>query len=134
MIAVRMSFIFFMISAKVSIPLYRKKYTAREQEENLRIAALENRKSDAANLFYTMVEKAFTDYETAALKQQLYTRQITTTKAAIQILQTEYSSSGRNFDELLLMENELAGYDLKLLQAIVESHLAKAAIERYITF
>lgn len=122
------------LSARASIPLWREKYRAKEREEKLRIAALENRKSDLEARFLSMIKKAFSDYETAHLRQDLYTRQIATTRAAIQILQTNYSATGNNFDELLRLEKELVDYDLKMLNAIVQSQIAQAAIERYITF
>ncbi len=124
----------FQLSAKVSIPLWREKYRAREREENLGIAALENRKLDLETRFLSLIKKAFSDYETARLRLDLYTQQIATTRAAIQILQTDYSASGNHFDELLRLEKDLVDYDLKILRAIVQSQIAQAAIERYITF
>jgi hypothetical protein len=39
---------------------------------------------------------------------------------------------GIGFDELLQLEKELIEYDLKTLKAIVQSHLAKSKIERYL--
>jgi len=39
---------------------------------------------------------------------------------------------GSGFDELLRLEKELIEYDLKILKAIVQSHLAKSKIERFI--
>lgn len=124
----------FQLSARVGIPLRRDKYSAREREENLKIAALENRKLDVETRFLSMIEKAFSDYETARLRQDLYAKQIATTRAAIRILQTDYSSSGDNFDELLRLEKELVDYDLKILKAIVQSQTAQAVIERYVAF
>lgn len=124
----------FQLSARVSIPLYRKKYNAKEREEQLRIAALQDRKSDTESLFLATIEKAYTDHEIARLRQGLYTQQKATTEAAIRLLTTEYSTNGRRFDELLLLEMDLVNYDLKTLKAIVQSQLAKARIERYIAF
>lgn len=124
----------FQVSARVSIPLYRKKYEAKEREEQLRIAALQDRKADTESLFLAMIEKAYTDHEIAGLRQGLYAQQIATTQAAIRLLTTEYSTNGRRFDELLLLEMDLVNYDLKILKAIVQSQLAKASIERYIAF
>jgi outer membrane protein TolC len=122
------------LNAKVSIPLWRDKYRAKEREENLKIEALENRKSDLAGRFLSLVEKAFSDYETARLRQELYAQQMTTTQAAIRILQAGYSASGNNFDELLRLETDLLDYQLKTLKAIVQSRIAQAAVERYINF
>jgi outer membrane protein TolC len=117
---------------KVTLPLYRKKYTAKNQEEHLKIAALENRKEHVLLKFLANIEKAYADYEDALLKLELYEKQIKTTKAAIDILQGSYSNSGSNFDELLRLENDLVKYDLKILQAIMNSHFAKIEIEKFI--
>lgn len=117
---------------KVKIPLYRKKYTAKAQEEKLKIAALENRKEDVQLRFLSSIEKAYADYEDAVLKLELYQKQIATTKVAINILQETYSNSGSSFDELLQLENDLVNYDLKILKAVMKSHIAKVSVERYI--
>lgn len=122
------------VSAKVSIPLWREKYSAKEREENLRIEALGYRKDNLEKQFWSMIEKAYADYETAELRKELYARQVTITRSAIRILQADYSSTGDNFDELLRLEMELVDYDLKNLKAIVESQVARASVERYIIF
>ena len=121
------------LRALVQIPLYRDKYDARRTEENLRIAALENKKANTLSLFSATIEKAFADYTASQLKMDLYKKQIEITQAAINILESEYSSNGNSFDELLRLEKELIDYDLKVLKAIVQSHIAKATIERLIS-
>lgn len=120
------------VRATVKIPLYHKKYDAKEREENLKIAALDNIKENALTRFTATIEKAYADYETAQLKASLYEKQIGITEAAINILETDYSTRGNNFDELLRLEKELIDYDLKMLKAIVQSHQAKVMIERFI--
>lgn len=120
------------LRASVKIPLYREKYDAKRAEENLKIAALENKKANVLSMFKATIEKAYADHQTAQLKIDLYERQIEITQAAINILESEYSAKGNNFDDLLRLEKELIDYDLKMLKAIVQSHLAKSVIERYI--
>ncbi len=120
------------LRASIKIPLYRQKYTAKEREEQFKIAALENKKSDVLSRFTASIEKAYVDYETAQLWLSLYLKQIDITQATINILETDYSAKGNNFDELLRMEKELIDYDLKILKVIVQSHLAKSSIERYV--
>lgn len=117
--------------ATIKIPIYKKKYQAKEREENLKMAALTDRKTDLLNRFEVAIEEAYVDHETARLRLDLYQRQIEITKAAINILQTKYSSTGNGFDELLRLEKELIDYDLKTLKAIVQSHFAKSRIERF---
>ena len=97
------------------------------------IDALEARKQDVQLQFLAIIESALSDLEDAALRLELYKKLTRTTEATISILETQYSTSGQGFDELLRLQNELVEYDLKILKAIVQSHIAKAVIERYIT-
>ena len=120
------------IKAAVRIPLNRKKYEAKEREEDFKITALEYKKEDALNTFMAAIEKAFVDYEAARLKIELYEKQMRLTKAAIRILEAEYSVKGSNFDGLLRLEKDLVDYEMKILKAIVQSHLAKSNIERFV--
>ena len=120
------------VRASVKIPIFREKYAAKEREEYLKIATLDIQKDDILLKFRSAIEKAFSDYHTAELRTDLYERQIEITQAAINILQANYSSQGQNFDELLRLEKELIDYDLKKLKAVVQSLVAKSAVERYI--
>lgn len=117
----------------VKIPLYKDQYEAKKQEELLKIEALELQKENTIDQFMAVIEKAYTDYETAQLRMNLYKKQIQVTKAAIDILKAAYSVDGRNFEELLRLEKELIDYDLMILKAVVQSHYAKVEIERFIT-
>ena len=117
------------LRATMKIPLYREQYEAKEREENLKIDALENKKENVLTQFSVAIEKAYAEQETARLKLELYEKQIDITKAAIRILETNYSTQGSSFDELLRLEKELVDYDLKKLKAIVQSNLAKAFID-----
>lgn len=120
------------IRASVKIPLYRQKYKAKDQEERFKIVALDNKKADVLSRFISTIEKTYADFKTAQLKASLYQQQIELTKAAINILEVDYSTDGSNFDELLRLEKELIDYDLKILKTIVQSHIAKSSIERFI--
>lgn len=124
----------FLVSAKVSIPLYRKKYQAKAREEQFRIEAIEARKQETISLFETMIEKALTDHEEARLALELYQKQIRTTQSAINILEAAYAVQSASFDELLQLEVSLIEYELLQLKAVVKNHLAKAEIERYLPY
>ncbi len=120
------------VKAIVKIPLYRKGFEAKEREENLIIESLNNRKAELLSRFSAEIEKAYASHENARLKYELFEKQIELTETAIDILESEYSTKGDNFDELLRLEKELIDYDLKKLQAIVQSHLAQYNIEKYL--
>lgn len=122
------------VSAKVSVPLYRKKYEAKEREEKLKIEALNYEKEAVIQDFLNGIDQAVTAHEEAVLRLSLYQQQIETTRTASRFTQATYSNSGSRFDELLQLEQDLIQYDLQILKAIVNSHLAKASIERYLNF
>ncbi len=120
------------LRASVKIPLFRQKYEAKEREEQLKIATLDHKKEDLVSRFMAMIDKAYTDYEIAQLRINLYEKQITITQSAINILESNYSAKGNDFDELLRLEKELIDYDLKILKAVVQSHQAKIRIEKFL--
>ncbi|HHS95151.1 MAG TPA: TolC family protein [Phaeodactylibacter sp.] len=120
------------LRATVKIPFNKTMYRAKESEEKIKIAALDDRKDDALQQFMANIEMAFADFRNSELRFQLYQKQKEITQASIKILQANYSSSGKNFDELLRLENDLIDYDLKILDAIVQSHTAIAEVERYV--
>lgn len=122
------------VSAKVTVPLYRKKYDAKEREEKLKIEAINAQKEAAIQGFLNGIDQAITAHEEAALRLSLYQQQIETTRSASRFTQATYSNSGSRFDELVQLEQDLIQYDLQILKAIVNSHLAKASIERYLNF
>jgi outer membrane protein TolC len=116
----------------VRLPLYRDKYEAKEQEEQLKIQALEIRKQDQLLQFRSAIESAYADLEDARIKLRLYGEQIETTESVIDLLLTQYSAEGARFLDLLQLENQLIQYELKTLSALVQTHLAQTEIERYI--
>ena len=120
------------LRAGLKVPLSSNAYKARDREETFRIDALEQRRRYAISSLKAEIEKAFIDYETTVLHYQLYRKQVATTDAAIQVLESSYSIDGNDFDELLRLEMDLVDYDIKLLQAIVESHLVKARLEKFV--
>lgn len=122
------------LKATVSLPLFRDKYIAKEQEEQFRIHALDNQKEEMLSRYVSKVEQAFATHENAQLMLELYQQQLETLNSTLQILQTDYSNSNRNFEELLRLEGEKIGYELKMLKAVVLSHLAGVEMGRYVRF
>ncbi len=118
--------------ASISLPLYRKKYGAKEREEQLKIAAAEDLKSQALYQFEAEISSAFAKYEEAILTKELYTELYQTTETTIRLLTASYSSTGKGLDEIIRLQNQLVEYERKLLNALVQSQLAKTDIEHLI--
>lgn len=118
------------LRALVKVPLNRTKYRAKEQAEQLKIEALDDKMNDLQNRFEAIMESAFADHEVAQLQINLYNKQIETTQAILNVLMSNYQTQGEGFNELLKQENELKNYELKKIKAVVQSHMAKSTIEK----
>jgi len=101
----------------MTIPLYRKKYTAMAKEAVLMQEAFENKKLAKTNSLESVFEKVFKEYEDANRRIDLYKKQEILAERAIQMLETEYSTHGKDFEELLRMEKRLLRYSLELEKA-----------------
>lgn len=112
------------------LPLYREKYRAKVREENYRIAALNDRQEDITNRLSINILQAIARHEEAVLMYELAENQIQTLDRLLNLLRTTYSTEGRQFDDLLENQRRLLTYELKKLQAVVQSHLAVAALQR----
>jgi outer membrane protein TolC len=118
--------------AMVSLPIYTKQYRAKAQEEQQKIIAIDHQKKEILSQFKMMITQAKAEHESAKIKIVLYKKQQRLTHSAIEILEGSFSTSGKGFEELLQMQMDLVDYDLMILEAIVESHLAVAKIEKII--
>ncbi|MAT54115.1 MAG: hypothetical protein CMN32_06505 [Saprospirales bacterium] len=116
----------------VRIPLYREKYDAKEQEERIKIHALELRKEDLQLQFRTALEQAFANWDDARIRFQLFEDQKQTTLSVLDLLMAAYSAEGASFIDLLQTEDQYIKYDLMQLSAVVKMYQAQAEIERYI--
>jgi len=120
------AFVFPMVG--ISIPLYRKKYTAMVKEAALMQESTKNKKLDKINILETTFEKANKDYKDADRRIPLFHGQSDRAKKALSILQTEYESDGKNFEEVLRMERQLLKYKLELEKARSDKQAAIAFI------
>lgn len=116
---------------KVAIPISRKRYQARDLEEQLKIERNEFEKAYKRSHFISIIQQSIMDYENNKLEVELFSNQIVTLKRSIKIIQSIYESTGKQFDTLLELEHELLNYELKKIHSIVESHISKVSIERY---
>ena len=116
----------------IRIPIYRDKFKAKEQEEKLKINAVEVRKQNHLLQFRSAIEQAYTDIEDGHIRFALAHDQKTTTLSVIDLLLEEYSTDGSRFIDLMQLENQLIRYDLMALHAIVTTQIAKSEIERFI--
>lgn len=121
----------FVPKVMVSLPIYRKKYKAKDAEESVRMDALEYRKEDVTSQVMIKIIAAKSNYAQAVLDNELSNKQIETIRRTYSIMLSEYSVDGRNFDDLLEIENLRLKYRLSIARSVFASHKAKSDIELF---
>jgi cobalt-zinc-cadmium efflux system outer membrane protein len=120
------AFVFPMIG--ISIPLYRYKYTSMVKEAVLMQESAEFSRIDKINILETTFEKAVKDYNDAERRLPLYKDQSSKANRVLGILQTEYETSAKNFEEVLQIERQLLKYKLELEKARADKNASIAFI------
>jgi cobalt-zinc-cadmium efflux system outer membrane protein len=109
------AFVFPMVG--ISVPLYRHKYSSMVKEAVLMQQSTSDAKRDKINALeatYAMTEK---EYKDAIRRIPLFKGQSARANNSLNILRTEYETSGKNFEEVLRMERQLLQYRLELEKA-----------------
>ncbi len=115
---------------KVSIPLYRKSYKARNLQEEKYQEALTYQKETLEDKMISLLLQYKSSYDNAILKIELNHQQIKTTKMAYEVLLANYSSKGKGFDDLLQIQNQLLRYQLELKKQKLITYINVANIYR----
>ena len=116
----------------ITIPLYRKKYDAMKKEKELQLKAVKSEKQSKTNNLSSEYKKAEEQYLDAMRKVDLYREQSSETERIYNLLETNYSSDGENFYELLKTRLMVLEFELKLEKAKANQNIAVAKLE-YLT-
>jgi outer membrane protein TolC len=116
----------------VSIPLFRKKYKAAEREAQLKQESFSLQKENVLNTLVSEFDRTrFTLQEQQQLIN-LYNGQISTIRQSLNLLFTAYGNSGKEFEEVLRMQQQLLQYEKNKATALAEFQIARAKIN-YLT-
>lgn len=119
-----------MVRAGIQIPLYRKKYQAKEKKARIELHSVQDRQNSTRSKLLTQLEQVMRDYRDAQRRLSLYRdKQIQRTRQAINILTEQYASSATDFEELLRLQRKLLDYELARETALVDQNTAVAYIE-----
>lgn len=108
----------------ISIPLYRNKYKAMVQEVVFLAAAKENEKADKTNMLETIFENGWKEYLDADRRIELFTSQLIFAKKSARILETDYATGNKNFEEVLRMERKILKFNLEMEKARADKQAA----------
>jgi outer membrane protein TolC len=116
----------------MSIPIYRGKYKSAIKEAQFKQSAIANYKANTENNLVSKYETAYYELDKARQLIDLHKTQISKTKQAISLLETAYSNSGKNFEEILRMQQELLKYQIATASATKSFYIALAKLD-YLT-
>ena len=109
-----------------SIPLYREKYKAMIREVAYLETANEEASRNKVNGLETLLERIWKDYLDAKRRIGLNEEQMDLAERSLELLQSEYSTANREFEEILRMERKLLQYKLEFEKAKSDKQAAIA--------
>lgn len=111
-----------------SLPIFRAKYSAMEDEAIANRQAVEYQKEQTINELKEQSEEIYLDFVDAERRMDLYRRQLLLATKTFNILQSEYTADRIGLDELLQMEQQMLGFQLDVERAKVDRETAIAFI------
>lgn len=115
---------------RLTVPIYRKKYTALHKEAELKQLAVQQRRENTVNLLSTQWSNEMRNLDDAVRRTKLYRGQTDLARQTLNLLMTSYATDGRDFEEVLRVQQQLLDYQLSLITAIVDQHTTIASLEK----
>jgi len=112
----------------LSLPIYRKGFTAARTEAQKLQEAYTAEAQELDNTLESALEQASYDRLEARSNYELLDRQIATTKTIIELLLDQYSNDVTDFEVLLREQQKLLNYQKGQVHALVTEHTALARI------
>ncbi len=113
----------------ISLPIYRKKYKAAFKESELMQSSLQDMRKDLNNDLISGYEMAYYDLSRALDEYKLFSSQLEKTNQASNLLMAAYSNSGKDFEEVLRMQQLNFKYKINTSTAVKNYFIAKAKLE-----
>lgn len=116
----------------LTIPIFREKYNASVRAAKLSQEQFRLQKKEVANTLESEYEMARFELEQQHELLGLYRRQVQTTEQSLNLLFTSYGNSGKDFEEVLRMQQQLLKYEKLAAAAEAKTGIALAKIH-YLT-
>ena len=114
----------------VTLPIYRKKYKAMQEEVRLQRTATEQGYQATANALQTEYYEALQLYNDARRRIKLYADQTDLANKSLNILMKSFSASGSGLTDLLRIQQQTLDYELRSIEAITDNNTAVAWLKR----
>lgn len=116
----------------ISLPIFRKKYTAAIKEAEFAQQAIASSKEEYENELTNSYETAWFELNRASQLMELYKVQMAKTEMAIDLMLVAYSNSGGDFEEVLRMQQQQLKYQIAEAIALKDYYTALAKLD-YLT-
>jgi outer membrane protein TolC len=122
----------FMPMVSMSLPIYRKKYDAAVKETQLKQTALNYYKESFENQLVAEFEQTLYNLKKSEELLRLYDKQTQNTQQAINLLMIAYANLGKDFEDILRMQQELLKYQIAEANALTLFYISLAKLD-YLT-
>ena len=116
----------------MTIPIFRGKYNASVKEAQLMQESYAYQKEEMTNNLLSNYEMVWFEIQQQQQLLELYEQQIQTAEQSLSLLFTSYGNSGKEFEEVLRMQQQLLKYQKMRATALTQYQIAVAKIN-YIT-
>ena len=116
----------------MTIPIFRGKYNASVKEAQLMQESYAYQKEEMTNNLLSNYEMVWFEIQQQQQLLELYEQQIQTAQQSLSLLFTSYGNSGKEFEEVLRMQQQLLKYQKMRATALTQYQIAVAKIN-YIT-
>ena len=113
----------------ISLPISRNQYSSQLQEQQLRREAIFAGQNNELNTLEAEFEAALDDFEQAGRNYMLHLELVRRAKEVQDLLTTDYSTTGSNYDQLLMVQNEVLQHEKQLVESRVNRAKAWARLE-----
>ncbi|MCX6329211.1 MAG: TolC family protein [Bacteroidia bacterium] len=118
----------------VTLPIYRKKYTAMQKEADLLSIAASQNYQATANTLQTEYYQAVQLYQDAQRRVQLYENQYNLASKSLDLMLKSFSTSSSGLTDVLRVRQQTLDYELKQVEAVADFNTAIAWLKRLMAF
>lgn len=119
----------FLPTLSVSIPLYRSKYNAAYRESELMAESYELMKADYELTLQNEYKQSLFELEQQKDNSLLYKAQSEEAQQILNLLYSEYATSGKDFEDILEIQQQILQYKNLLAKSLSMYHIALAKMD-----
>jgi outer membrane protein TolC len=116
----------------LTLPIYRRKYTAMKIEADLLKSAAGFNYDATANSLQNEYYDALQSYQDADRRMRLYANQSLLTQNILELSLISYATAATNMTDILQINRQLLDYKIKQVEALTDFNTAVASIKRLI--